>query len=269
MSEENFDHSKIISNGWKQGSCLLVENGQFIDKNNNRLKEGLYVVISQDCDVVNHDLNKEPIIELLYMSEVKKEDGSLTNGKNPRKLHFKLQVDSGNKCLECIIHDKFFLPRQHLSSIVPHNKFFVKDGELAALIKWVTNRYARSAFPDIFNQRVKSIIGEIKAILKAHGGNTLGIFVRLNTYNELDSSEKYKLFLNILFHPKYTDSSFIEEFDSCLDKIIQQFSKVEGIEVVQAQRLSIDDLSHYEFLQLKKWDFDYVSYSVGADGETL
>lgn len=269
MSEENFDHSKIISNGWRQGSCLVVNNGDFQDKNNNSLKEGLYVVISQDCDVVNHDLNKEPIVELLFMSEIKKEDGSLTNGKNPRKLHFQLQVNGNIKCLECVIHDKFFLPRQYLAGVVPDNNFFVKDEELAALIKWVANRYTRSAFPDAFNQRVKSIIGEIKAILKAHGGKTLGLFVRLNTYNELDSSEKYKLILNILFYPKYSDGSFVEEFDSCVDEIAQQFLEVEGVEVVQAQRLSIDDLSHYEFLKLKKWDFDYISYSVGADGETL
>lgn len=269
MAEENFDCSKIINNGWRQGSCLLASNGDFLDKNKNPLKEGLYVVISQDCDVVNHDLKKEPIVELLFMSEVRKEDGSLTHGKNPRKLHFQLPVGSGNRHLECVIHDKFFLPRHYLADVHPSSDFFVKGEDLATVIKWLANRYMRSAFPDVFNQRVKGIVGEIKSILKTYGGKTYGLFIRLHTNEELGSDENYKLILNVLFHPKYAEDSFSEEFDSCLDKIVQQFTKAEGLEIVQAQRLSIDDLSYYEYSKLKKWDFDYISHSVGADGETI
>lgn len=268
-SVHDFDCSKIISNGWKQGSFLLAHNGIFLDKNQNPLKDGLYMVISQDCDVVNHDLIKEPFVELLFMSEIQEEDGSFTNGKNPRKFHLQVLKDGSNKYLECLIYDKFFLSREHLANSIPISNFRIKDEDLPPFIQWIAKRYTRSAFPDAFNKRTRSVINGIKSILKNDGGESFGLFVRLNTDRELDESEEYKLILNILFHPKYSNDFSIAKFDSCLEKIEDQFSRVKGVALVQAQRLSIDELTYFEFLLLKKWDFDYISLGVNADGETL
>lgn len=270
MSVQEFDYIKIVKNGWKQGSCLIIDHQQILDKNNNPLKKGLYIIISQDCDVVNSSLDKEPFVEILFVTEITEVDGSLTNGKNPRILHFLGKNSDLAKHLQLVIHEKYFLPREHLVTLIPEENISLESESLEILIRWLANRYTRTAFPDAFNLRVRNVVPKIKTILKQYGNNTYGLFVRLNTYKELDSGEIYKLFFYILFNPKHNEnSSAIDEFDNCLEKISQQLSGLPGVEVIQSQRLSIDDISHFEYLKLKKWDFDYISYAANGDGEIL
>jgi len=85
-------HKEIEAKGWRQGSVLLVEKNDALYEKQH-LIEGLYVLISQSCDIVHEDFKNEPIVELLHIKEIEqaKYDGNYTCGKNPRTLHFENQ----------------------------------------------------------------------------------------------------------------------------------------------------------------------------------
>jgi hypothetical protein len=62
-------HQNIKDNGWKQGSCFLLpcEN---LPVGKIDLPSGLYIIITQDCDLLLDSLEKEPYVELLHAKEI-------------------------------------------------------------------------------------------------------------------------------------------------------------------------------------------------------
>jgi len=49
------------------------------------------ILLSHDCDIVHHDLTREPSAEFITMRRAGAPDGNLTHGKNPRRLHMDRQ----------------------------------------------------------------------------------------------------------------------------------------------------------------------------------
>lgn len=214
MNKNNkFDVSIMLENGWKQGSCLLL------DKKHKNVKKGLYVVISQDCDIANPDLRKEPYVEVMYTTEIKKRS-------------------------------------------------------LKILIKWLINRYSRIAFPHEFNLRVRKISDQIKKVMDEYCRETLGLFIRLHPNQELSEKEKYQIEIIMLIDP----GNDYESANYGFDQIISILSKVDGIEIVDPKINGVqvkpkimltNEISEYEVRCFDKWDFDYLSFIDGGDGEIM
>ena len=59
------DNQKIKANHWQQGALLFVDINMRISietpSMQDYLPEGLYIVLTQDCDLLNSDLQKEPV----------------------------------------------------------------------------------------------------------------------------------------------------------------------------------------------------------------
>lgn len=54
------------------------------------------------------------------------------------------------------------------------------------------------------------------------------------------------------------------------DEILQLLSELDGINVIaeESQVQSADDITMHKYLQLKKLDFDYMSFLNGEEGST-
>lgn len=91
MTQDKTDSHKIEKNGWKQGSCLYVDEATTIYTATQCMQEqlpaGLYLVLSHDCDILNPSLTKEPFVELIATSKIQQCNKELIAGKNPRQLH--------------------------------------------------------------------------------------------------------------------------------------------------------------------------------------
>lgn len=256
---ERTDFSKISENGWRQGCCLsITTDHNLLDKNGTALKKGLYILISQDCDILNFAPEKEPYIELLFI-ELKNINGDLTHGKNPRKLHIRVNQDK-EKYGECLPYNRVFLRKENLINLSPHQDIQVKDKDLRVLITWLGKRYSRSAFPDTFNKRTKDISKKIRNIIEKYAINSRGLYLRLNTEKELSEEEIYKLEFYLLIDPKEFEESKEQLYDG-LEQIYQQLSNVPGIAIIKYALRTTQEINVYEFEELKPLDFDYLSFS--------
>lgn len=264
VQKERIDLSQIAENGWRQGCCLSIsENNHLSDKNGAALKEGLYLLISQNCDIVNAD--KEPYVELLFI-KLKNVEHDLTHGKNPRKLHVKITQDS-DKYVECLPYDRIFFCKENLAHISPHDSFQLQGDDLKILINWLVKRYSRPAFPDAFNQRIRNVKKKIRDIMKSYAMNARGLYLRLNTENELSEKEAYKLTITMLVDPEYSEGKSSDQIKKGLEEIVACFETIEGIKITSYTDkpayalLSTKEICLHDFEELQPIDFDHLSFS--------
>ncbi len=149
-------YKKIQNNGWQQGKCLQINNPEPPFE-----EPGFYILISQDCDIVNPDFNKESYVEFLFAKKIASINKSFKN-ENPRILHLET---SSVKIEINAVHCPIFLPRQQLITLIPCEEIFIDGENRTRLVGWKTNRYKRPAFPDTFNRRRNSVKKEIVKIL--------------------------------------------------------------------------------------------------------
>jgi len=95
MDEANqIDRTKIEQNGWQQGAvCRLStlnpsQNASHMVSSVSQSEEVMAILVSQDCDIVNDDLTKEPVAEWLLATPLEKPDNLCLHGRNSRKYHF-------------------------------------------------------------------------------------------------------------------------------------------------------------------------------------
>lgn len=276
MQTESVDTNKIKNNGWKQGACLLVTESTKIYPYTQELPlpSGLYVLLSHDCDILNSSQQKEPVVELIHAKEITKCINEFTSGKNPRQLH--IDIIQGKHHLEFLPHNRLFITRKYLE-IHPANKIEITEKQLKILTLWISKRYRRSAFPDVFNKRCKPIVNNIKQIFNGAIKDTYGLFIYLSTEKELEPNETYKIIIRLLV-PKdiYDNQEELLKIQDDFEKILILFNSIHGIKVlVNSQNIggsqvqSDDDLTVYSWRKFKQWDFDYISFLNDENGKTV
>lgn len=85
--------------------------------------EALYVLLTQDCDILHHDYDAEPDVELHVARLVIEPNGNLFHAKNPRRLQFTV----ADRTYEIKMHERCRLPRTCLLDNVPCNLSLDED----------------------------------------------------------------------------------------------------------------------------------------------
>src|SRR5258708_26544631 len=85
--------------------------------------EALYILLTQDCDILHHDYDTEPSIELHMARPATGEDGNLLHAKNPRRLQF----TTGGRLYEINMHERCLAPRACLLGHVPRELILEED----------------------------------------------------------------------------------------------------------------------------------------------
>lgn len=158
MGKDDGDAKRIETNGWRQGSILpcefvrrLIDEGQIPDVRLSRADvckgflrrlrqcwkllslrtriahsietdSELWMVASQDCDLVQASFEKEPEVELVRMTVVpnEKRDGRLHWGDNPRTLQFCNPLSGPNqRLIESQVCDRARIDRHYLTDCGP------------------------------------------------------------------------------------------------------------------------------------------------------
>jgi len=255
----------IKSNNWVQGVLLDRDERKFIISNIEVLdwveESDVLVLFTQDCDLVNLDLAKEPFAEFFCAKVIPELLPQYAYGKNPRVIH--LKSDQGRFIRVDINHrvriDRSLLTKRKIH--LTHEKLNQED--LDILLDWFSKKYSRAAFPDAFNTILKSI-KRLEYKLRKFDQNypeVIRIFFKLTPENEeLYDESSYGLEIILLMKgisPEIDDDEKLETIRRRFQQILShQKLKIWRCECLYENEMTMYDLGYY-----KLWDKDYISFS--------
>ncbi|HLO99559.1 MAG TPA: hypothetical protein VK171_13270, partial [Fimbriimonas sp.] len=152
---KEIDREQLRLAGWRQGSVIrrATASPQLLEALKPTDDQTHWLVISQDCDLLQSQVAKEPWVECLACTEIATPDGNFQQGKNPRRHDFPISQDEKLAWLRASIHDRCRFPREKLIGTKPNAECLLSSGACRTITGWVARRYTRSAFPDEFNRR--------------------------------------------------------------------------------------------------------------------
>lgn len=117
----------ILEKGWQQGSVFKaadVPDGVVWD--GGKKQKHIFVVLPYSCAVVSDNLNEEPVVEVIRLSKIINDVPHWRHAQHPRALVLSLlDTQTGNNVFwKARMADRFFLPKDALSSFSPDDAYF-------------------------------------------------------------------------------------------------------------------------------------------------
>lgn len=248
---------------WRQGvlvSFVEVKNAiQYatFDYQNKNSKKFYLLVITQDCDILHGKIGEEPHIVCLFCEKIKQDKflEDLSNGWNPRKLHF--AVDG--ECFELAAKNVCYLDKLKLleCSLEPQ-ELKLSDDQLKKAKKFKANRYVRTGFPEKFEDLTRNIFQKDETIklLSALAQDVETIYLRVKHLDEKEGNFSLGL---IALLKNSVDSeplrSKIEIRDLLNEQLLYPLSKIDGIELENEFEIELNgEVIEY----LGKWEGLYI-----------
>ncbi len=298
MRNGNVDGTLVAENGWRQGAILppslvtaLIADhqipaamvgrwesktgwlGSFITalkqakvRNRNATllspTSDCWMVISQDCDLVQTDWSKEPYVELIRIRLAKDDEHSPRWLTSPRDLQFSDPPDQKTQRFVCSVHDRVQIDRKYLTDCKPDPSRTFDRENVRRVCLWIARRYVRAAFPDAFNERAKPTLDSLKkksSDLYKQSDLLTGIYMLL-TEAELGPDEDYKVVVcgTMRVHD-FEDPERRQVAQLILDLLESTLGLCQGIEIEDCQLKSEQDMTLDHLRTWKRWDFDVLS----------
>lgn len=263
----DFDADAIAAKGWRQGAVLGPHLRALAwgaaPKSVAPDDASWLIVTSHDCDVVNPRLEREPFVEIIRAVVVqKKADAGQTWGRNPRTLQLELADSTGaTTVLALNVHERWPMERHALMDEAPIHQLPDKSRRLVA--EWLAKRYIRAAFPGAFDARWRSELGRWAKVMRNHSAWIQGVYLRLNTLDELPDELPYKV--DIIVAAPHDVAQNIEwasrrsTIENDITTFWEKFSP--GIELEDVSVTTTDDLTLAELEPYQRFDLDWVSFS--------
>jgi hypothetical protein len=262
-----FDVAAIEKHGWRQGAVLGEELAHLArglaPRGINNNDADWLILTSHDCDVVNYQLEKEPLVEVLRAEVIvqKAPDKQQVWGRNPRVLQFVIDEGAAPTVLSCRVHERWAIPRDVLAREAPLR---LLDDKLRRLIaEWLAKRYIRAAFPSAFDMRWRSQLREWTSVLERYSPWIQGVYLRLSTLRELDDNTPYQCQLIVAVPAKVRReggwASKREEIAREVEAFWKKFEPL--VECVEVELLGTDELTLADIEPYQRFDADWVSFA--------
>ena len=260
----------LIPPNWRQGSVVPRELLPPEDLPKELPVDAKLIAISHDCDIVNPFLESEPWLEILVARPVEALDGSLTLGKNPRKMHLSLGEENAKRYYELDIHEKFRTDRMCLKNGHPDASLRLDRVVVRRIALWVGKRYSRPSFPTAFDRRIpETIRKKIKKLLARSGADIRGIFLALND-DELEQNQPYLVVLRLVIDAEAVEDDERERLAlSVLADLQDLMNQCDGVTVFDAEVKTTAEFSLADYLATKAWDYEYLSSEQEAEDQSL
>lgn len=244
--------SFAISKAWMQGSFLGEDLLARLAPDLPADRIG--VEVSHSCDLANGSLEKEPWFEWIPATAIGKLDKSRTRSRNPRELHLPA-TEPGGRHLALFAKDRRMADRGMLQGAEPLGG--LDDAATLLLATWMSRRYARTALPDVFNDRRADVASEVRKRLDRGSHEHLtGLWLMLSTHDDLPEGEPYRIALRGTTAKGATPPQ-IAAAKVLFDELVEILDACPGIEVGDdelrsEERFPLSDLDL--FVRLDDWD---------------
>lgn len=265
--------SHLIELGWRQGSLLTpsIDDRLTDSAHYDILEEARLLVVSQTCDLVQGDMDREPFFEVLCLYPMdRKPGGECADGKNSRQLEFSCTV-TGHDAQHWLAfpYKRHLVDRQTLLDYKPQG--FLEDKHaLTMILSWLARRYTRTAFPEAFVEQInqprrRSPISKKFARLNPYIAN---VYIRLNPFREISGDEIYDIELLLVMEAeKFENSAHFDECTEIKNQLEYQLNQCDKIEVTDINIESTSGVTFDDLKGFREWDYSYLTFreSDGAD----
>ena len=269
MTPEAVAIAQIEAQGWRQG-CILpvachVEVGQLAELEQAPEPDDACIVVTQSCDLLHHNIQQEPYVELLLARPLTgPPDSRLRNRRNPRRRHFDLSVRGQRVGYEAQAWRRCYrLPRTVLARYQPDPERCVPDElSLRLLLEWVAGRYTRSALPSVFQHRLEPVQKKLRKWVANLTEASL-LFIALSSEDELHEAETYRVaVILVLPEDEYAQMAKREAMEQLLEDLRKLLKQCPGIEWNDDSQVQSEaEISLADLRSLLRWEeLDYVSY---------
>lgn len=262
------------STRWRQGSLLTAEAAQVLGLIDRGETERHVVIITHDCDLPN---DRECNVELIISRVVSVVDPQFANARHPRQLHLKYRDGDEGELILALGHDgRRSIPKTKLAQLgeKAQSNYGLDADATRVLKQWLAARYARPAFPNAFEARLRKEVGkkvsvekQIAVILGGIHEQLAGLFIDLDDarHRELDDREPYPLGLQVVYYAdKGADARRAAE--EAASQLTQLFHRAYGSPGV-ATEISLDSceavadssITLADLRKLDQWRLEYLS----------
>lgn len=254
---------RLRKQGWRQGIIVpalhILEglpDGSPVDESDYAM------VVSQSCDLVHHDLNNEPSAVILVLKSVDSGKPELMHGRNPRLLHFQ-SIDG--RSFEAWAWNQIPIARELLAEKEANAGAELAPKVLRCVLDWLAKRFTRIAFPDDFNEALKSKSSAIGKLLKKNHELFTEILLNVSPFDELEADQHYELACYLLMgagiHDEPQQLTKARAVAAKLEKLFEDC----GIGVMECSPVSEATLTVAELNELVRWDYDHLTHRASAD----
>jgi hypothetical protein len=268
-----------IDRAWRQGSLLSHAASVAIGLVNQDDTNKRTLVISHDCDL--HNEIKEDFIEVVTGEIIEKCSSDATGARNVRLLHLTYADASGADLCVAITHAG--RTRIHRSLFIEHQQLDVNASldtdELHCLCQWLAARYARPAFPDAFEERLRKQVPEkkrgqtvekvIQKIFSPVHEDFAGVFLHLpdeQRQAELEDGEPYLITLYIVYKSEPNPETARAKAEQAASELCELFRSAYGeedkaTEIVLEECKVVSDMkmSLHDLMRIPRWRLEYMS----------
>jgi hypothetical protein len=234
------------------------------------------IIASHDCDLCA-DLEIEAVIEYVPLGLIDALNGSMTLGKNARRLHAQIiDGDQQKQVVELDIRKRATIPKDNFVEQAKTYAYQLAPQEVVVFRRWLSARYARSAFANAFEVQMDRVRDRIDRLAKTHGSPIRAMYFDVDDNQLVERSEAdgpYALAIYVIYPPATAD----DEAVAFAKRLAQIFSKEfcdtatkawTGIELTSCDAISEDVFPLALALSTKPWRVDHRSYS-GQQGANL
>ena len=254
---------RLREKGWRQG--VIVPADQILEglpDGSPTTDDDFAMVVSQSCDLVHHDLGKEPSAVVLLLKSIESGSLELMHGRNPRLLHL---ATCDGQWFEAWAWNQTSIPRDALASKNASREMKLDPSVLRCVLDWLAKRFTRIAFPDNFNDTLNPKSNAIGKLLKKNHQHFSEILLNISPFDELETGQRYELACYLLMErERHDDPAALAQARAIAAKLEKLFVDC-GIDVLACSAVSEGVLTVAEFNELLSWDFDHLTYRVSMD----
>ena len=256
---------RLIAAGWKQGVILDPRSLQEAGIEGADGAMG-FLVLTQTCDCINPDFEKEPYLELLPLvprsTKSGRPDRAYENGINPREIHFWITLNGERICAVSRIRDIQLIQRHGIEAFQFSAEIGISREEIDDIIEWRAARYSRTAFPEAFETAFRSIKTGFNEIIVRNESAIESLLIRISPFEEIGQDDCYEIQLHLMVTPSVMGKpELVETLKRAAEEIEELFARCDAFGTMECAVTSLDKMSLWESRKLLDFSrYDYLSF---------
>lgn len=259
---------RLIAAGWRQG--VILEPSSLKEAGVAVMDDAIgFLVLTQTCDCINPDFEKEPYLELLPLvlrkTKKGKPDPDFENGMNPREIHFWITLKGERKCVVSRIKDIQLIKRDGIEGFQFSEDIGISKGEIDDIVEWRAARYSRTAFPEAFETAFRAIKEGFSEIITRNESAIESLLIQISPFGEIEEGDGYEIHLRLLVTPALMGQpQTIESLKKAATEIEALFLTCDAFATTECAVTSLGQMTLWEarnFLDFSR--YDYLSFGKG------